>query len=138
MKRLTFRHAEVIQVLFEDQRLVAVAKPPGLASIRGRGETDDLLHRLARQLNLPAAGSGDPRLRIVHRLDKDTSGVLLMAKDVDARRHLSQQFQNGLVHKEYLAIVFGRPAEPRGEIDAPLAPQRTNHHRRYFSQSLQA
>jgi len=129
MKRRTFRHSDLVQVLLEDDRLVVVAKPAGLATIPGRGETDDLLHRLARQLGLPAAGSADPRLRIVHRLDKDTSGVLLMAKDVDAQRCLSQQFQNGLVHKEYLAIVVGRPAEPRGQIDAPLAPQRTNQHR---------
>jgi 23S rRNA pseudouridine955/2504/2580 synthase/23S rRNA pseudouridine1911/1915/1917 synthase len=127
MKPRTFRHTQAIQVLFEDDRLVAVAKPPGLATIPGRGETDDLLHQLARQLHLPAAGSADPRLRIVHRLDKETSGVLLMAKDFDTQRHLSRQFQNGLVHKEYLAIVMGRPAEPRGEIDAPLAPQRSNH-----------
>ena len=104
--------------------MVAVAKPPGLASIPGRGETDNLLHRLVRQLRLPAEGSADPRLRIVHRLDKDTSGVMLLAKDIDAQRHLATQFQNHQVHKEYLAIVIGRPPNPSGQIDAPLAPQR--------------
>jgi len=108
-------------LLLNDDRVVAVAKPAGLAAIPGRGETDSLLQKLSRQLNLPCTGQTDPRLRIVHRLDKDTSGVLLLAKDIDAQRHLSHQFQNNLIKKEYLAIVVGRPAESEGMIDAPLA-----------------
>jgi 23S rRNA pseudouridine955/2504/2580 synthase/23S rRNA pseudouridine1911/1915/1917 synthase len=129
MKPRSFLRIEPIHVLFEDDRLIAVAKPPGLSTIPGRGEADDLLHRLARQLGLPAAGAADPRLRIVHRLDKDTSGVLLMANDIGAQRHLSQQFQNNLIHKEYLAIVIGRPAQSAGVIDAALAPHRTKRDR---------
>jgi len=124
MKPATFRRCNPIPILWEDARLVAVAKPAGLASIPGRGETDNLLHHLARQIHLGAEGSADPRLRIVHRLDKDTSGVMLLAKDIDAQRHLSTQFQNNQVQKEYLAIVIGRPSKPSGQIDAPLAPQR--------------
>jgi 23S rRNA pseudouridine955/2504/2580 synthase/23S rRNA pseudouridine1911/1915/1917 synthase len=61
------------------------------------------------------------RLRVVHRLDKDTSGVLLFAKNVSAQRHLSHQFQNNTIQKEYLALVRGRPQQAAGEIDAPLA-----------------
>src|SRR5271167_3004054 len=83
-----------LQILWRDDRLIAVAKPPGLATIPGRAETDSVLQMLSRQIGLPCAGSADPRLRIVHRLDKDTSGVLLLAKDVNAQRHLSEQFQN--------------------------------------------
>mgnify|MGYP001028650229 CR=1 FL=1 len=109
-----------LPILFEDDRLVAVAKPAGLATIPGRGESDDVLHRLARQLGLPATGKADPRLRLVHRLDKDTSGVLLLAKDIDAQRHLSHQFQNNRVTKQYLALVHGRPSAAEGVIDAPL------------------
>jgi len=109
-------------LLLNDHRVVAVAKPAGLAVIPGRGETDSLLQQLSRQLHLPCTGQPDPRLRIVHRLDKDTSGVLLLAKDIDAQRHLSHQFQNNLIKKEYLAIVTGRPAESEGVIDEPLAP----------------
>lgn len=124
MKPASFRAADPIPILWNDDRLVVVAKPSGLATIPGRGETDNLLHRLARQLRLPADGSADPRLRLVHRLDKGTSGVMLMAKDIDAQRHLSLQFQNNLVHKEYLAIVIGRPTESEGQIQAPLSPQR--------------
>src|SRR5580658_2862944 len=99
-----------LEILHEDDRLVAVAKPARLASIPGRGEKVSLLEMLADQLRLPSSGNADPRLRVVHRLDKETSGVMLFAKDIDAQRHLSAQFQNGRVHKEYLAIVAGRPA----------------------------
>jgi RluA family pseudouridine synthase len=122
--RPTTRSAK-LQILYEDADVVAVAKPPGLATIPGRGETDSVLEQLARQLNLPKSGAADPRIRVVHRLDKDTSGVLLMVKNVAAQRHISHQFQNNTVHKEYLAIVSGRPPYAEGEIDAPLAPHRS-------------
>ncbi len=99
---------------------VAVNKPAGLATIPGRGEDDSVLERLGRQIGLPSAGTVDPRLRVVHRLDKDTSGVLLFAKNLETQRHLSHQFQNNRVGKQYLALVSGRPGEREGEIDAPL------------------
>src|SRR5215218_675214 len=101
-------------------------KPAGLATIPGRGEDDSVLERLGRQLGLPSGGSADPRVRVVHRLDKDTSGVLLFAKHVAAQRHLSHQFQNNAIEKQYLALVVGRPAQPEGEIDAPLARHPTD------------
>ena len=78
-------------------------------------ETDSLLQMLSRQIGLPCTGKTDPRLRLVHRLDKDTSGVLLMAKDLPAQRHMSNQFQNNQIQKEYLAIVFGKPDGKRGK-----------------------
>lgn len=111
-----------LKLLLDDARLVAVNKPAGLATIPGRGESTSLLQRLADQLGLPCAGETDPRLRVVHRLDKDTSGVVLFAKDIETQRTLSEQFQNNRVVKQYLALVVGRPAESEGEIDAPLAP----------------
>jgi 23S rRNA pseudouridine1911/1915/1917 synthase len=111
-----------LTILFEDDALVAVNKPAGLATIPGRGEDDSVLESLAKQLNLPCEGSADPRVRVVLRLDKETSGVLLFAKHVDAQRHLSHQFQNNTIEKEYLAIVSGRPQGDAGEIDAALAP----------------
>src|SRR5688572_24221272 len=112
----------MLEILFEDDHVVAVNKPAGLATIPGRDESDSVLERLAAQLKLPHTGTIDPRLRVVHRLDKDTTGVLLFAKHVAAQRHLSHQFQNNRVEKEYLAITAGRPTEPEGEIDAPLGP----------------
>lgn len=114
-----------LDVLWQDADYVAVAKPAGLATIPGRGETDSVLERLGRQLNLPSSGTDDPRLRVVHRLDKDTSGVLVFARHVAAQRHLSQQFQNNLVEKEYVALVSGRPEHAEGEIDAPIGPHPT-------------
>lgn len=111
-----------MDVLWSDADYVAVAKPAGLASIPGRGEDDSVIERLGRQLGLPSSGTADPRLRVVHRLDKGTSGVMVFAKNIAAQRQLSAQFQANSVEKEYLALVVGRPAETQGEIDADLAP----------------
>ena len=118
-----------LDILWSDDDYVAVAKPAGLATIPGRAETDSVLERLGRQLNLPVTGTTDPRLRVVHRLDKETSGVLLFAKHSAAQRHASHQFQNNTITKEYLAIVRGRPQSDQGEIDEPLAlhPQSRQH-----------
>jgi RluA family pseudouridine synthase len=114
-----------LPILFEDDHMIAVAKPPQLATIPGRGEADSLLQMLSRQTQLPCTGMADPRLRIVHRLDKGTSGVLLLAKDLPTQRQLSDQFQHSQIHKEYLALVMGRPPAAEGEIDAPLAAHRS-------------
>jgi 23S rRNA pseudouridine1911/1915/1917 synthase len=109
-----------LDILYDDSDLIAVNKPPRLAVIPGRGEDDCLLHQLGRQIGLPSSGDADPRLRIVHRLDKDTSGVIVLAKTVEAQRALSGQFQTQKTAKQYLALVAGRPTEPSGHIDAPL------------------
>ena len=110
-----------LDILWQSEDAVAVAKPAGLASIPGRAETDCVLQSLSRQLRLPDSGAFDPRLRVVHRLDKETSGVMLFAKNIEMQRHLSRQFRDNLVTKEYLALVSGKPLENEGEIDAPLA-----------------
>lgn len=115
-----------LDVLWQDADYVAVAKPAGLATIPGRGETDSVLERLGRQLSLPSSGTIDPRLRVVHRLDKHTSGVLVFATNIAAQRHLSHQFQNNRVEKEYLALVSGRPDQAEGEIDAAIGPSPTS------------
>ena len=111
-----------LDVLWETGDYVAVNKPAGLATIPGRDAGESVLQRLGEQIGLPSAGLTDPRLRVVHRLDQDTSGVLLFAKNRDAQRHVSEQFQNNQVEKQYLALVAGRPTEAEGEIDAALAP----------------
>jgi 23S rRNA pseudouridine1911/1915/1917 synthase len=118
-----------LDILYQDDDYVAVNKPAGLATIPGRGEDDSVLERLATEIGLLYTGSTDPRLRVVHRLDKDTSGVLLFAKHTDAQRHVSHQFQNNTTAKEYLALVVGRPSESSGEIDASLAPHPTSARR---------
>src|SRR5215207_8340922 len=88
------RQSPPLEILAQTDDWVAVLKPAGFATIPGRGETDSVLERLGRQLDLPSTGTADPRIRVVHRLDKDTSGVLLFAKNVATQRHLSHQFQN--------------------------------------------
>jgi 23S rRNA pseudouridine1911/1915/1917 synthase len=108
------------ELILDDSQMLAVQKSAGLAAIPGRGEDDSVLEQLARLLGLPCSGQVDPRIRVVHRLDKDTSGVMLFAKTVEAQRFLSHQFQNNTIAKEYLALVAGHPTEPSGEIDAPL------------------
>src|SRR3954471_11040002 len=115
-----------IEILQETPDWVAVAKPAGLATIPGRGEDDSVLEALGAQLGLPSSGTADPRLRVVHRLDKETSGVLLFAKHTAAQRHFSHQFQNNTIEKEYLALVAGRPATDEGEVDAPLGRHPTD------------
>jgi 23S rRNA pseudouridine1911/1915/1917 synthase len=118
--------APKLDILLDTPDLVAILKPPGLATIPGRGEKTSALEQLAAQLNLPSSGQADPRVRVVHRLDKDTSGVLLFAKHIAAQRHLSHQFQNNTVEKEYLALVAGRPGQEEGEIDDKLGPHPGN------------
>jgi len=113
---MAFKH----RILHEDADIVAVDKPAGLAVIPGRGESTSLLGELATQLHLPSTGTVDPRLRVVHRLDKDTSGVMLYAKHVDAQRALSHQFQNNTIQKEYVALVAGRPGADSGEVNSSI------------------
>lgn len=115
-----------LEILAETENWVAVAKPAGLATIPGRVETTSVLEALGEQLNLPSSGTADPRIRVVHRLDKDTSGVLLFAKNVATQRRVSHQFKSNTIEKEYLALVVGRPPTSEGEIDAPLARHPTD------------
>lgn len=113
---------DAIEVLLHEPRLVVVAKPAGLPTIPSRDEPDCVASRLAAQLGIPFSGESDPRIRVVHRLDRGTSGVLLFATDVETQRHLSGQFEHGRVQKVYLALCRGAPPAESGEIDAPIGP----------------
>jgi 23S rRNA pseudouridine955/2504/2580 synthase/23S rRNA pseudouridine1911/1915/1917 synthase len=113
--------AHALPVIRDEVDWISVCKPAGLATIPGRGDDNSVLQCLARQIHLPSTGENDPRLRVVHRLDKHTSGVLLFAKTAAAQRHFSEQFRHRLAHKEYLALVAGAPEADEGDIDAPLA-----------------
>ncbi len=115
-----------LHILWQDGDYVAVNKPPGLAAIPGRGEEFCVVDLLAEQLGLPATGPADPRIRVVHRIDKPTSGVLILALNLPAQRNASHQFQNNQAAKEYLALVAGRPSERAGVIDAPLGRHPSN------------
>ena len=112
-----------LAILYEDDDLLAVNKPPGLVVHPAAGHPDHtlvnaLLHHCAGHLS---GIGGVARPGIVHRLDKDTSGCLVVAKNDAAHLHLSAQFAARQVEKTYEAIVCGHCPGPGGEIDAPIA-----------------
>jgi tRNA pseudouridine32 synthase/23S rRNA pseudouridine746 synthase len=102
-----------IDFLHDDAQLVAVNKPAGLLSVPGRGEhlADCLMSRLLLVF---------PDALLVHRLDRDTSGVMVFALTPHAQRHLSQQFQNKTTRKTYVARLAGRLEPKTGTVDLPL------------------
>lgn len=105
-------------VLHEDPHVLALAKPPGLSSQGGRIKThtlDDLLWAFMR--------SNGKRPELVHRLDRDTSGVILAAKTKPAAGFLGKALQNRQLAKTYLALVSSPPEPAGGLIDAPLQRQ---------------
>jgi 23S rRNA pseudouridine955/2504/2580 synthase len=108
-------------VLYRDDMMLAINKPAGLAVQGGSGVTrhvDALLDGLR-------FGSED-RPRLVHRLDKDTSGVLLLARNAAAARHLTKWFRDQELRKVYWALTIGRPDPERGRIDAAIAKKATS------------
>lgn len=111
-----------LHVVFADGDLVVVEKPAGLLAVPGRGPA--LADCLARRL---AARYSD--IRVVHRLDQATSGLMIFARGAAMERALSIAFQTRQVDKIYEAIVLGRVATLSGEIDLPLAPDWPNRPR---------
>jgi len=110
-----------LDVLFEDDSLIAVNKPAGLiAHPVGRRQTGTLCNAIQHHLDRQTGLRGILRPGIVHRLDRLTSGVLVVAKDFLAHKRLSIQFQRNQVRKEYLAVVEGVVEADSGEIDRPI------------------
>lgn len=110
-----------LEIVFEDDAIVVVNKPSGLTVHPGAGQPDGTLaNALAgRWKDLPELGGSD-RPGIVHRLDKETSGVLVVARTESAQRILSAAFADRTVAKTYLACVHGSPRDESGHIDAPI------------------
>ena len=107
--------------IYEDEGVVAVNKPAGLIMHPARIDRDEtLVNGLQWYLDQTAAAVGLLRPGIVHRLDRDTSGVLVSTRDHLSHRRLSISFQDREVQKIYLAIVEGHPAADSGTIDSPL------------------
>ncbi len=100
-------------ILYRDDRLIVLDKPAGLLSVPGIGpeKADCLAARVQ---------AAHPEARIVHRLDRDTSGVIVMARDAEAHRALSIQFQDRIVDKTYVGVVAGAVDGDDGEIDRPI------------------
>lgn len=103
-----------LDVIHRDHAILVVDKPPGLLSVPGKGEhlADCLLSRVQAAF---------PEALLVHRLDRDTSGVMVFALSPQAQRHLGLQFERRHVRKTYVARVQGHIAESTGTVDLPLA-----------------
>jgi 23S rRNA pseudouridine955/2504/2580 synthase len=112
--------AEALQaaVLYRDDNVIAINKPAGLAVQGGSGQR----RHLDGMLDALRFGAGE-RPRLVHRLDRDTAGVLLLARNAPAARSLTAAFRGKDTQKIYWALVAGEPPERRGLIDLPLAKQ---------------
>jgi tRNA pseudouridine32 synthase / 23S rRNA pseudouridine746 synthase len=111
--RNSWNQSEELKVLYEDEWVMAIDKPSGLLSVPGRYGQDHVVQKLQLQF-------GDRPLYPVHRLDLDTSGILLIAKDVDSYRKLAGDFAAGRVTKIYQGIVDGVVEQVAGTIDLPL------------------
>jgi 23S rRNA pseudouridine1911/1915/1917 synthase len=110
------------EVVFEDDHLIVVDKPAGVVVHPSAGHATGTL---AQALAGRAAGGDDPwRPGIVHRLDRDTSGLLVVAKSDAVHRALQQEIQRREMRREYLALVEGRPDARTGTIDAPIGRDR--------------
>ena len=116
-----------LDIVYEDADLAVVNKPAGMMVHAGAGATDDernrgtlvnaLLHRFGK---LSEVG-GELRPGIVHRLDKETSGLIVVAKNDVAHRKLAHQFSKREIRKRYIALVHGWPAKDRGTINLPIS-----------------
>jgi tRNA pseudouridine32 synthase / 23S rRNA pseudouridine746 synthase len=107
-------HLEGIELVFEDDHLIVVNKPSGMLSQPGKTESDSVVTRVMQA----CPNATGPML--VHRLDMDTSGLLILAKNRTAHRTLQQQFEQRLIGKRYRAILDGRPNATGGRVQLPL------------------
>ncbi len=127
-------------ILFEDADVVVINKPYGwMTHADGYSTAPTVVSWLCEYVPT-AVGVGEPgyspkgeeldRSGIVHRLDRDTSGVLILAKNQEAHKHLKQQFKDRLVYKEYRAFVYGRLNDRWGTINRPIGRNAKDHRRR--------
>ncbi len=100
-----------MEIVYQDCDIIVVNKPPKLLSVPGRFEPDNLYHRMSARY---------PNLRIVHRLDMATSGLLIFALSHTAQRNMGKQFEQRKVYKEYMAVVHGNVTQDCGEIASPM------------------
>jgi len=102
--------------------VLVIDKPPGLVVHPGHGNyTGTLVNAIAWRLkDKPAFEAKDPRLGLVHRIDKDTSGLLVVAKNPDAKTHLGMQFFNKTTRRQYIALVWGNVKNDEGRIEGNI------------------
>jgi 23S rRNA pseudouridine1911/1915/1917 synthase len=104
-------------IVHRDDHLLVIDKGAGLVVHPGRGHHEDTLSQL---LSAELAGGDPERAGIVHRLDRDTSGLMVVARDEETHRRLQSAIAERRVEREYLALVEGRPPSRTGTIDAPV------------------
>jgi 23S rRNA pseudouridine1911/1915/1917 synthase len=106
-----------LEIAFQDEHLLVVDKGPGLVVHPARGHREDTL----AQLLAPLTAGGEPeRAGIVHRLDRDTSGLLVVSRSQEVHRRLQAALAARKIEREYLALVEGRPPARSGTIEAPI------------------
>src|SRR5260221_6193095 len=119
-----------LAILYEDDDLVVIDKPAGLVVHPSAGHGDGtLVNALLFHVHDLSGVGGEIRPGIVHRLDKDTSGVMVIAKNDAAHRALTSAWNGSSVIKEYLALVYGTPSPSRGRVDAPIGRDPRNRKR---------
>jgi len=110
-----------LDVIYEDEHLLMINKPSGMVVHPAQGhESGTLVNAVLGYLPQILDVGGPERAGIVHRLDKDTSGLIIVAKSETVRNALQRQFKRRQVKKTYLALVEGHPEPRQGEIDAPI------------------
>ncbi|MFP5246861.1 MAG: RluA family pseudouridine synthase [Thermoanaerobaculia bacterium] len=110
-----------LTILYEDDDVAVIDKPAGLVVHPAAGHPDQtLVNALLFHVSGLSGVGGELRPGIVHRLDKDTSGVMVIAKHDEAHRKLTANWNTDAVRKEYLALVYGTPSSERGTIEAPI------------------
>jgi 23S rRNA pseudouridine1911/1915/1917 synthase len=111
-----------LEILYQDASVIAINKPAGLVVHAGAGASSGtLVNRLVHHFSALSQVGGDLRPGIVHRLDKGTSGVLLVARNDAAHSALADQFAGRTVEKTYLALVHGQVRHEQGRVTAPIA-----------------
>lgn len=119
-----------LNIVHEDDDLVVVNKSAGMVIHPGAGvDSGTLAHALVYHFNLLSGTAGRIRPGIVHRLDKETSGLLVVAKNDVAHERLSDQFRDRQVFKQYIALVYGRMSKERGDIEARIGRSQRNRTR---------
>ncbi|MDR2497798.1 MAG: RluA family pseudouridine synthase [Tannerellaceae bacterium] len=111
-----------LNIIYEDDDLLVINKPAGMVVHPGHGNyTGTMLNALARHLtDTPGYDPSDPRLGLIHRIDKDTSGLLVVAKKAEAKTHLSAQFFNKTSTRTYVALVWGIISDDEGRIEGNI------------------
>ena len=110
-----------LKVLYEDDDVIVIDKPAGMVVHAGAGHhSGTVVNALLHRFGALSSVNGDLRPGIVHRIDKDTSGILLVARTDKAHLALAKQFHDRQVEKVYLALVHGRMKQPQGRITAPI------------------